>query len=171
VSVKCQGQDCAHDAFGYVEVGVGDGLVIGLCERCANEMYRVATTLGLRFDAFDPGKPLPPRSDTQRGEQRDRAGDMHLIAGRLQIYDGESFEFNPYTEEAALACCDCGLVHIVGARLLDYSRTLRITMRRDKALTEEWRKLREQRTTTTNGPAQEEARPRQPARSAPLEEP
>jgi hypothetical protein len=159
--VYCQGNWCGHEAYAYIEA---NDVVVLLCEPCIVKVADACTILGIRWKVFDPHSgPLKPKdADTpdQMVSDPNQDGDLRLIKGRRQIYNGGSFELNPYHEQAAVACCDCGLVHILDLHLLDYSRTVRVTLRRDNELTARWRAYRdEQRGATATADAQEKAWP------------
>ena len=158
---KCQGHWCGADAFAYIEA---NDVVVLLCEPCIAKVADASTILGIPWKVFDPheGPLMPKVADTEPHmvSDPDHLGDLKLIRGRRQIYNGGSFELNPYQEQAAMACCDCGLVHILDLKLLDYSRTVRVTLRRDNELTAQWREiLRVERGTTQPGSDAQEAGP------------
>lgn len=153
---KCQGNWCGHDAFAYIEA---NNVVVLLCNECITKVADACLVLGIQWKVFDPreGPLMPKDADTEARYEKDGEDHMRLVRARKQIYNGGSFELDPHTEQAAIACCDCGLVHILDLKLLDYARTVRVTLKRDASLTDLWREFRNaQQRGTAAAPGAEE---------------
>lgn len=151
----CQGNWCSNDAFAYIEA---NNVVVLLCEECITKVADACLVLGIQWKVFDPREgPLMPRdADTEARYEKDADYHMKLVRARRQIYNGGSFELDPHNEQAAVACCDCGLVHILDLKLLDYASTVRVTLRREDSLTDLWREFRNAQRGTTAAPGAEE---------------
>ncbi len=81
--------------------------------------------------------------DKERTEKKLINGDVQYISAQRHLMDDNMFVLNPRQEKVAIACDDCGQVHIMEVFSRDYDRSWMVTFRRDDELTKTWRKIKE----------------------------